>query len=157
MHPKKSKEFIEEVALSLDIKPEDGKIIIDEYYQQIRAHLSNLDYIRVHLTNLGDFVVKHWKLDDEIQRYERFSQMTGLKPGHSFSNLNKLQLLRALKEEYLMETQRKEFITHHKLKQDETKSNPSLEEERKDSGRSSQLNISSGTHRTDSSSKTGDL
>ena len=74
MRPKKAKELIPKVAVELNIPEQLVKDITDFYWQEIRKSLSGLKHNRVHLTNLGDFTIKHWKLDDKIEMLEKFKE-----------------------------------------------------------------------------------
>ena len=74
MRPKKAKELIPKVAVELDIPEQLVKDVTDFYWQEIRKSLSSLKHSRIHITNLGDFTIKHWKLDDKIDKLEKFKE-----------------------------------------------------------------------------------
>ena len=74
MRPKKAKELIPDVAKETDVSEQLVKDIVDFYWQEVRKSLSSLKHSRVHITNLGDFTIKHWKLDDMIEMLERFKE-----------------------------------------------------------------------------------
>lgn len=125
MRPKKAKELIPEVASTLDLSEEVVKDITQFYWQEIRRSLSSLSHQRVHLSNLGDFIIKDWKIEDKIKRIEAFETSNKLK-GMSllnarFRTAEQLFELRNLKDIMKKEKQREEFIKMHKRNLYETK------------------------------------
>ena len=118
MRPKKSKEFIPEVAKETNLSKEATEAIISYYWQEVRKSLSSLKHSRVHLTNLGDFTIKHWKLDDKIEMLEKFEEnnrQKGLQQMTArYKTAETLYDLRNLKKIMEEETQRAEFIKMHK-------------------------------------------
>ena len=74
MRPKKAKEFIGDVAKNVGLSKEVVEAVISFYYRELRQKLSNLSHNRVHVTNLGDFVTKHWKIDDKIDKLQKFEE-----------------------------------------------------------------------------------
>ena len=70
LNPKKAKTFIPDVAKSTG-HPEDLiESVMNFYWQEVRKSLSSLKHNRIHVTNLGDFVTKHWKIDDKIEELQ---------------------------------------------------------------------------------------
>ncbi len=118
MRPKKSKEFIPEVAKETNLSKEATEAIISYYWQEVRKSLSSLKHSRVHLTNLGDFTIKHWKLDDKIEMLEKFEEnnrQKGLQQMTArYKTAETLYDLRNLKKIMEEENQRAEFIKMHK-------------------------------------------
>jgi len=74
LHPKKSKTLIPETSRITGI----GENIIEDvtsfYWEEVRKSLSSLKHQRIHLTNLGDFTIKHWKLEDKINSLEKWEE-----------------------------------------------------------------------------------
>jgi len=118
LHPKKAKEFIDDVAKEVGLAKEVVDNIISFYYRELRENLSKLKHYRVHVTNLGDFTIKHWKIDDKIdklQRFEENNKAKGLqKITARFKTAEALYELNTLKKIIEEENQRKEFIKLHK-------------------------------------------
>jgi uncharacterized protein YdcH (DUF465 family) len=118
LRPKKSKEFIPEVAKETNLSKEATEAIISYYWQEVRKSLSSLKHSRVHLTNLGDFTIKHWKLDDKIEMLEKFEEnnrQKGLQQMTArYKTAETLYDLRNLKKIMEEENQRAEFIKMHK-------------------------------------------
>lgn len=118
MKPKKAKEFIPIVATKLTLQEELVEDIINYYWQEVRKSLSGLKHSRVHLTNLGDFTIKHWKIDDKIdmlEKWEENNKQKGLQQITArFKTAENLFDLKAIKKIVEEENQRKDFIKLHK-------------------------------------------
>lgn len=140
MRPKKAKEFIPAVAKQTDLPEETVTAIVNFYWGEVRKNLSGLKHTRVHLTNLGDFVVKHWKVTEKIAMLEQFEENNKQKGLQQMTarfktaeNLFDLRNLQAMMGE---EKQRAEFIKMHKETTNESKRehNPTVEEQGTDPG-----------------------
>ena len=120
MRPKKAKEFVNDVAKNVGLSKEVVEAVVSFYYRELRQKLSSLAHNRVHITNLGDFVVKHWKIDDKIdmlQKFEENNKAKGLqKITARFKTAESIYELKNLKKIIEEESQRKEFIKLHKTK-----------------------------------------
>lgn len=125
MRPVKAKEFIPEVARRMSTDEEAVAAIINFYWREVRKSLSTLKHSRVHVTNLGDFVIKHWKLDEKIaklERFEEYNRQKGLQQMTArFKTVETLFDLKALKSIMDEEKQRAEFIKLHKKTSNVTK------------------------------------
>lgn len=139
MRPRKAKEFIPQVAEQTELSQEVVSTVLSYYWQEVRKSMSALKHSRVHLTNLGDFVIKHWKVDDKIRMLEQFEEKNkqkGLQQMTArFKTAETLYDLRNLKKMMEEEKQRAEFIKMHKQTADESKGqhNPDLEKQGSDS------------------------
>jgi hypothetical protein len=125
LKPKKSKEIIPIVAESLNLSEQMVSDVSSFYWSEIRKSLSSLKHARIHVTNLGDFTIKHWKLDDKISMLEKFKENFGQKGLQEIvtrfrtdETLFDLKSIKVLMDE---EKQRKDFIKLHKTKSDESK------------------------------------
>lgn len=125
MRPKKAKEFIPEVAKQLSLSQDLVEDVINYYWQEIRKSLSALKHSRIHLTNLGDFTVKHWKIDDKIkmlEQWEENNKQKGLQQITArFKTAENLFDLKNIKKIVEDEGQRKDFIKMHKKRSNVTK------------------------------------
>ena len=125
MRPIKAKEFIPKVADQTGVNEELVAAVINFYWQEVRKSLSGLKHSRVHVTNLGDFVIKHWKLDekiDKLERFEEYNRQKGLQQMTArFKTVETLFDLKALKGIMDEEKQRAEFIKLHKKTSNVTK------------------------------------
>jgi nucleoid DNA-binding protein len=139
LNPKKAKEFIPQVADSVKQSEELVEAIVRFYWQEVRKALSSLKHNRVHITNLGDFIVKHWKMEEKIQRlelWEESNKQKGLQQMTArFKTAENLFDLKNLKNLMKEEEQRKDFIKLHKRKKNEPKAkhNKTLENKRTNS------------------------
>ena len=118
MKPKKSKELIPNVAKDLGVSEQMVSDVTSFYWHEIRKSLSSLKHARVHVTNLGDFTIKHWKLNDKIDMLEKFKEnfrQKGLQEIVTrFRTDETLFDLKAIRELMDEENQRRDFIKLHK-------------------------------------------
>jgi hypothetical protein len=118
LRPKKAKDYIPFVANELSIHEKLVEDVINYYWQEVRKSLSSMKHSRIHISNLGDFVVKHWKLDEEIrflERWEESNKQKGLQQMTArFKIVENLINLKTVKEVIQEEGQRKDFIKLHK-------------------------------------------
>lgn len=118
MRPSKAKEFIPDVAKELGIPQQIVEDVVDYYWQEVRKNLSSLKHTRVHLTNLGDFTIKHWKIDEKIAWYEKWEEhnrQKGLQQMTArFKVVEALFELKDVKKIIQEEAQRKDFIKLYK-------------------------------------------
>lgn len=142
MKPLKTKELNREVALETGASPEEVEAVMSYYWSEVRDALTQMTDVRIHLTNLGDFTLKHWLLDKYIEKYESIGKYTKVKgvKGQTISiQVNeKLNILRRMKGMVEEEQQRKAFIKQHKQQSHEVKQTqcyPYLEEQGSDPGR----------------------
>lgn len=126
MNPKKAKELIPDVSKSLGYSEDLVSDVINYYWQNVRKNMSSLSHSRIHISNLGDFVIKHWKVDEKIKRLEKCEEenkQKGLQQMTSrFMLAEKIFDLNNVKKMIEEEAQRKEFIKIHKTKINESKS-----------------------------------
>lgn len=126
MRPRKAKEFIPVTSEKVGVDQSLVEDVILFYWQEVRKNLSSLAHVRIHLTNLGDFTIKHWKLDEKL---ESLSNWKALNEERGKEKLNErykveenLTNLRDVKQLLDEENQRKDFIKLHKKKSNETRS-----------------------------------
>lgn len=125
MKPKKSKELIPIVSKELDMPEDVVSSVVNFYWEEIRRNLSSLKQPRIHLTNLGDFVIKHWKLAERITTLEQFEEKNkqkGLQQMTArFKTAEKVFDMKNLQMMISQEDQRAEFIKTHKKLSNESK------------------------------------
>lgn len=130
MQPKKAKELIAEAAEILNIPDKTIEDVTSYYWQEVRKSLSGLKHQRIHLANLGDFYIKHWKMDEKItalEKWEETNKQKGLQQITArFKTAETLFDLKNLKKIMQEENQRKDFIKLHKH-ESERKHNKDLE------------------------------
>lgn len=128
MNPIKSKCLFKDVSEKLNIEEDVVKSIVEEYYTELRTALSHMHYHRIRVEKLGDFEIKHWLIDKNIERLQVFvdrpiDKMTDFKKLLLDNAVMKVQKLLCIKELYRMENQRKIFIKTHRKKSIHAKSN----------------------------------
>ena len=125
MRPRKAKEFIPEVAEKAQVSEDTVSTVLSYYWQEVRKSMSALKHSRIHLTNLGDFVIKHWKVNEKIEMLEQFEEKNkqkGLQQMTArFKTVETLYDLRNLKKMVDEEKQRADFIKMHKRTAHESK------------------------------------
>ena len=118
LNPKKAKTFIPQIAEELSQPVSLIEDLVIFYWQEIRKSLSGLKHNRVHVSNLGDFTIKHWKIDEKIKILEQWEENNKLKGMQEltarFKTAEILYDLKNLKKIIEEEDQRKEFIKLHK-------------------------------------------
>jgi len=118
LNPKKAKTFIPQIAEELSQPVSLIEDLVIFYWQEIRKSLSGLKHNRVHVSNLGDFTIKHWKIDEKIKILEQWEENNKLKGMQEltarFKTAETLYDLKNLKKFIEEEDQRKEFIKLHK-------------------------------------------
>jgi len=138
LKPLKAKSLIGDVAGELGVAEDVVDTVVSYYWQEVRKQLSSLSHHRVHVTNLGDFTVKHWKLDEKIallQMREENNSQKGVQHLTSlFRITEQLYDLNHLKAKLLEESQRAEFVRLHKrtMYEQSGKHNSNLESKRSD-------------------------
>lgn len=120
------------MAKETNLSEETINNIVGFYWREVRKSLSSLKHSRVHITNLGDFVTKHWKIDDKIEMLEKFEEnnrQKGLQQMTArFKTAETLFDLKALKAIMTEEKQRAEFIKMHKKHESKRKHNKNMED-----------------------------
>lgn len=118
LKPRKAKEFIPDIADRLQLSEDLVKDVVNYYWEEVRKNLSSLSHSRVHVTNLGDFITKHWKIDEKIDMLEKWEENNKLKGLQEmtarFKTVETLFDLKNLKKLMEEEDQRKDFIKLHK-------------------------------------------
>lgn len=71
MIPKKAKEFKKDVAQELGLSEEMVSCVIDFYWETVRRRMTNLSDPAIEIPNFGIFRVKHWAIDEEIEKLKR--------------------------------------------------------------------------------------
>ena len=137
LNPKKAKDFIPDVVKELSLPQSFVEDVISYYWQEVRKSLTGLKHNRIHVTNLGDFVTKHWKLDDKIERLEKWEENNKLRGMQEltarFKTAETLFDLKNIKKIIEEENQRKDFIKLHKH-ESERKHNKNMEKQGSDIG-----------------------
>lgn len=123
-HPRKSKELIPVVADLLNLPVDCIAAVSGFYWQEVRKSLSALKHQRVHVTNLGDFTIKHWNIDariEQLQKWEEMNKTKGLQEIRArFKIAESIYDLKNIKKQVEEEKQRASFIKLHKKLKNES-------------------------------------
>lgn len=118
MQPIKAKSLLSDVASEMNLSEDLIKDVTSYYWQEVRKALSGLKHQRIHITNLGDFTIKHWKIDEKIDMLEKWEENNRLKGLQEmtarFKTVETLFDLKNIKQSLEEENQRKAFIKLHK-------------------------------------------
>lgn len=117
MKPIKAKDLIVTTALKNNLSVEIVNEIVKMYWKDIRNALSDLKAPRVHISNLGDFTLKHWTIEEQKKRMLKTLEYVKDNPKKEkmINQLNiKYNLICNVEQQYLEELQRKDFIKIHK-------------------------------------------
>jgi len=138
LKPVKAKELIPEVAATLNVSEELVHDIISYFYQEVRMSVSTLRHQRINVPHLGDFVIKHWKIEDRIKNIEALDESNNMKGlqliNARFRTAENLYNLNNMKKMLEKEKDKKEFIRLHKKTVYESKRehNTDMEEQKPD-------------------------
>lgn len=127
MRPRKAKELIPQIAEQYALPQSTIEDIVNFYWREVWSSLTSGKDIKVHISNLGAFNIKHWLLDKEITKLENYlenfdenSRLKGAqKQAIRFKSEDRLQTLKTLRHMVQDENQRKEFIYEHKKTRNE--------------------------------------
>lgn len=70
MVPKKANEFKKSTAEELGLSEKLVSDFIEFFWDRVRTHMSELNHETVQIPNLGTFKVKHWKIDETVEKHK---------------------------------------------------------------------------------------
>jgi hypothetical protein len=106
---------------------DEVKAVSEFFWAEVRESLVNLKDVKVHLTNLGDFTVKHWLIDKELKKCEALAEQRKGSAPIGIQMAQRMTMLNQVKQMHQEEAQRKEFIYNHKKLTNENKQRKSSE------------------------------
>lgn len=128
MKPKKAKEFIPQVAKELNLSEDIVEAVTSSYWREVWVSLTNLVDIKVHVHNFGDFNIKHWRLDPELQKLHAIQSTSTLKAPQRYKAglkvAESIELINNLKDKLEDERQRKEFTKEHRQAMETNSTDP---------------------------------
>lgn len=71
MVPKKAREFLKSTAEEVNLSEDLVSKLTGFYWQNVRKNITELNYKNLSIINLGNFKVKHWKIDETVEGYTR--------------------------------------------------------------------------------------
>lgn len=124
MIPKKAKEFKQSTAKETGYSEELVNLMVDFFWEKVRKDMSNLVYPQITIPNLGTFKIKHWKLDETVENYERIiSRIEGKFRLHAMRMdiTDKLEKIAKLKK--MIEVEEEKLNKKKQLKDEYNKNN----------------------------------
>ena len=135
MVPKKAKDFKKLTAEELDLPEDLVNKLTDFYWEKVRKRITDLKYKNLSILNLGKFRVKHWKIDETIERYNAIIK----KVDGKFTRYNikkdleeRIEQLNKIKELAQEETNKFKEIRENR---NDKKSKKNMEQQSSDMGR----------------------
>ena len=121
MNPRKAKRIYEIVSEDLNIKKDLVEDLVEFYYKDVRRLLTDLEYPRINVDGLGQFVAKPKTVTNAIERIDKALQQHDTSTFKAYHNKkaieHKLDLLLKLNLKLLEQSNKKqEFF---KTKKDE--------------------------------------
>jgi hypothetical protein len=145
--PKKAKDFKKPTAEDLGLPENLVNDVIDFYWAKVRKHISALDYDNISIPNLGVFKVKHWKIDETVEKYKlHISRMEGKFTEH----IVKRDLEERIAKLHLVKKSVEETELKFKAIRDARNNKNNMEEQSPDMGGLSKQSDQEGTCREDS-------
>lgn len=71
MVPKKAREFLKSTAEEVNLPEDLVNKLTEFYWQNVRKNITELNYKNLSILNLGNFKVKHWKIDETVESYTK--------------------------------------------------------------------------------------
>lgn len=85
MNPKRVKDFYKPTAEQLDVSKEYVEDAIQMYWKEVRKAITEMKYHAIKVDGLGTFKVKHWKLPE---MKEKFQKIISCNDGTSFRKMS---------------------------------------------------------------------
>ena len=106
MNPKKSKDFVSDVAKELDLHEDLVKEVVSFFWSKIRSNLGDLKHHTITVPNLGTFKIRRNKMNEVAEKSEQIIQHTDPKEfkqyaahTHASNRLQKINRLKSLLDE----------------------------------------------------------
>jgi len=125
MRPKKIREIVKKTANDLDLPESTIDVITSFYWLQVRNTINEVDTHSLSINGLGTFYIKPWVLNKLISKNEIFiknftnsniKKMTFQKYAILDQAQSRLKILKEIKEDILLEKERKKEITKKRKK-----------------------------------------
>jgi nucleoid DNA-binding protein len=71
LNPKKAKEFIKPAAEKAEVSEKLANSLINFYWNRVRKEINEVKHYNITIENLGTFKLKHWKIDEVIDKYKK--------------------------------------------------------------------------------------
>jgi len=130
--PKKANEFKKLTAKDLELPDNLVSDFIDFFWDRVRTNMTQLNHESIQIPNLGTFKVKHWKIDETVEKHkETIVRVEGLFSAYKIKVdlADKIEKLERIKQ--LVEKREVKF----KQIKDARKNKDNMEEPGSDMGR----------------------
>mgnify|MGYP003148173681 FL=1 len=119
MKPKKARSLYNEIAEEQDVSKDLAENLIDFYYKNVRALLSQMYHPRINITGLGLFVARERSISKAIPKFEKYLENHDTSTYSAYYNKKmleeKVELLCNIQEQIESEKNRKkEFLKNKK-------------------------------------------
>ena len=147
MNPKKAKDFKKPTAEEINLSEDLVSKFIDFYWERVRKTVVQLEHPAIEILNFGTFKIKHWKIDETIEKYKnRIGDAGGKFSAYKsqiefLDRINKLDRLKKIEQEKELK---------FKEKRDARKSKTNMESPLPDMGGLEEQPDQEGTCRKDS-------
>lgn len=124
MNPKKAKEFIKLAAEKAEVSEKLASSLINFYWNRIRNNINDVKHYNLSIENLGTFKLKHWKIDEVIDKYKKkVSKMEGSFVQFTFKQELENRILNFENVKLLIDEKNIKFINIKNLKNEKINSN----------------------------------
>lgn len=135
MNPRKPRSLIKKVAKDCDASEQLVSDLTHFFWIRVRKDLSSLDYVRVHVQNLGTFMVRTKQLEKSIEKTSKVLTYLNKESYSEYDQFDKLST-KVFKMEKLVETLKEEWkerSDHYEIKNANRESQDNLGEQDSDS------------------------
>lgn len=135
MNPRKPRSLIKKVAKDCDASEQLVSDLTHFFWIRVRKDLSSLDHVRVHVQNLGTFMVRTKQLEKSIEKTSKVLTYLNKESYSEYDQFDKLST-KVFKMEKLVETLKEEWkerSDHYEIKNANRESQDNLGEQDSDS------------------------
>lgn len=135
MNPRKPRSLIKKVAKDCNASEQLVSDLTHFFWIKVRKDLSSLDYVRVHVQNLGTFMVRTKQLEKSIEKTSKVLTYLNKESYSEYDQFDKLST-KVFKMEKLVETLKEEWkerSEHYEIKNANRESQDNLGEQDSDS------------------------
>lgn len=130
MNPRKPRSLIKKVAKDCNASEQLVSDLTHFFWIKVRKDLSSLDYVRVHVQNLGTFMVRTKQLEKSIEKTSKVLTYLNKESYSEYDQFDKLST-KVFKMEKLVETLKEEWkerSEHYEIKNANRESQDNLGE-----------------------------
>lgn len=118
MIPKKSKILYKEISEEFNISENLVDSLVDFYYKELKNKLINLEYPRINVEGLGQFVVRNRLVSNSIPKYNKMLENHDTSTFKAYYNKKaieeRIELLKKIEKQLKSESERKTIFNKNK-------------------------------------------